>query len=52
MGELGHPIRDGGGVTLQHQQIDFGERPLDPRGVEPLASGAQNLLYRRRLGPL
>ena len=52
MGELRHPVGESGGVPLQHEQVDLSERPLDPCWVEAFTLRAQDLLSRRRLGPL
>ena len=45
-------FRQGGGVTFQHEQVDFREGALHPRGIKAVVFGSNYPLRRGRLGVL
>ena len=44
--ELRDLLGERGRVALEHEQVDLREALLDPRGIERVALGAQDLLRR------
>src|SRR5947209_10025133 len=51
-GQLRHAFRQPCGVPLKSEEVDLRERLLDPRWIERVAVGADDLLRRGGLRPL